>query len=394
MMASESLIINDSNKRDLFPIAIFLDTNILDSIPENLKSGDLSGLVEDAEKIGTKVYIPDVVAREWLKHRMNKFIDSVENYLKERNNILKYFSEMPEFELTVEGFRKNVYKPLVSRLKKCGCRLLGPPKTTISKLTRRAVWQKAPFRNSNKGFKDELVVLSMLKLYNHGWNYKTYILVTRDNDFPEENLKKRFAEYEVNFERVNSLRDARKLLDEKLSITWKQEKMAREAEAKRFLSMYWENISKAVERRIEEKGVSWLTLYLSGKDDIHKDSDIKKVVKYIPIEIQSVDVGIEDEMTHEIPVTISVKTKLSLEVYVRTWLYNKWFSKIGIEEQSFDSSPTYKTELSIIDIERLINCYAVVKRADNGEFTELQLVDMRPDYRKSLEEIEVGRETQ
>ena len=385
---------DNDNDESVFPIAIFLDTNILDSLPEDLRSGDLSSLVADAENIGAKVYMPDVVAREWLKHRIDKFFDSLKNYIKDGKHIKKYFSEISEFGLTVEEFRKNVYKSLISRLKRCGCRLLGPPKVTISSLTRRAVWHRVPFRNANKGFKDELVVLSMLKLQKRGWNYKTYVLVTRDNDFPAEELKKRFSKYEIKFERVNSLQDAKKLLDEKLSATWKQERAVREAEVTGFLSKHWDSISQAVVRDVEEKGVSWFTLFLFGKEDIPKDSDIKKIVKSIPIEIQSVDVGIEDEVTHEIPVTISVKTKLSLEVHKRTWLYDRLFSKIGTEERKFDGTPMYKTESTIIDIERPISCFAVVKRAKSGELTELQLVDMRPDHQKYLEEIDTERATQ
>lgn len=119
---------DSNNNESVFPIAIFLDTNILDSLPEDLRSGDLSGLVADTEKIGARVYIPDVVAREWLKHRIDKFLGSFENYIKGRNHIKKYFSDMPEFDITKDGFWNNVYRSLVSYLKKCGCRLLTPPR--------------------------------------------------------------------------------------------------------------------------------------------------------------------------------------------------------------------------------------------------------------------------
>ena len=265
--------------------------------------------------------------------------------------------------------------------------MLPPPYATIRELTARAVLAVPPFRYGNKGFKDELVILSMLKLVEQGWNYKTYVLVTQDNDFPSQELKKRFDEHEVTFDRVNSLQDARKLLDEKLNVTWKQVRGAREAEVTEFLSEHWDRISLAVVREVEEKGVSWFTIFLFGRDDIPKDSDIKKIVKSTPIEIQSVDVGIEDEVTHEIPVTISVNTQLSLEVQKRTWFYDRLFSKIGTDEQKFDGTPSYKMESTIIDIERPISRHAVVKRAKSNELTELELVDMRPDLRKYIEEI-------
>lgn len=234
----------------------------------------------------------------------------------------------------------------------------------------------------------------MLKLVERGWNYKTYVLVTRDNDFPSQELKKRFDDCEVKFERVNSLQEARKLLDEKLDDTWKQERAAREAEVTGFLSEHWDSISQAVVREVEEKGVSSYALFMFRKDNIPKDSNIKRIVNTIPIEIQSVDVGIEDEVTREIPVTISVNTKLSLEVDKRTWFYDRLFSNIGTEERKFDGTPMYKTESIIIDIEMPISRHAVVKRTAGGKLTELQLVDMRPDLRKYIEEISTERTTQ
>jgi hypothetical protein len=85
--------------------------------------------------------------------------------------------------------------------RKSSCRLLGLPRAAIRELTSRAVLQTPPFRNANKGFKDELLVLSMLKLVKRGWNYRTYVLVTKGNDVDVGSLAKRFAALNVAFER-------------------------------------------------------------------------------------------------------------------------------------------------------------------------------------------------
>jgi hypothetical protein len=376
----------ESDSKEVFPIAIFLDTNILDALPENLHSGDLSGLIADAGSIGASVYISDVVAREWVKHRTDKFLKSLEAYQKAQNHMKKYFPDIPEFRITKDDFEGSVYRVLILRLKNCGCRLLGPPKATIASLTRRAVWEMPPFRGANRGFKDELVVLSMLKLRKRGWNYKTYVLVTMDNDFPATELQNRFALWSVNFERVNSLRDARKLLEAKLDETWKQKKSQLEAEIKEFISGYWETIAEAVVRRIEDEGLSMWTIYGYGEDDIPKNSLIKRIVKAIPMEIQYVDVGIEEEATHEIPITIGVHTKLSIEIEQSPFLDRALFEKLGTQGWKSDRDATQMSQFQTVDVGRQIHLYAIATRDQRGALAGLELVDMRPDIRRFMEE--------
>ncbi len=382
-----------NNNQEIFPIAIFLDTNILDSLPENLVSGDLSGLIADAKNIGSDVYIPDVVAREWLTHRIDKFFNSLEEYLKSGSHIKKYFSEIPEFKITKSGFLSNVYRFLISHLKNSGCRLLCPPKTTIRRLTTQAVQSIPPFRNSNKGFKDELIILSMLKLPQRNWNYKTYVLVTKDNVFSAEELKKRFAHFDVRFERVNSLQDARKLLDQKLDATWKHRREALEAEVKGFLSPHWDAISQAVVRQVEDKGVSIMMIYGYKTDDIPENSYIKRIIEVIPVEIEHVDVGIEDETTREIPLTIAIKTKLSLEIEGNPFLHSAFYETITTGGRKSDRIPMFETQLKTIGIIRQISLHAVVKRDEKRSLIEYQFVDIRPDLRKYIEEIADERKT-
>jgi hypothetical protein len=233
----------------------------------------------------------------------------------------------------------------------------------------------------------------MLKLVKRGWNYRTYMLVTKDSDFPAEELKERFANSNVMFERVNTLQDARKRLDEKLDAAWKLRKVNLEAEVKNFLSRYWDSISEAVVRNVEEKGVSLLLIYGYLEKDIPTSSYIRRILKTTPIEIQHIDVGVEDKVTREIPVTIGVGTKLSLEVEESPYLSQAFSERIGTEGRTSRQSPSFERQLRTIDIERQISIYAVVKRNESRALTEYELVDMRPDFRKALEAIDKERKS-
>lgn len=174
---------------------------------------------------------------------------------------------------------------------------------------------------------------------------------------------------------------------------WKQRKTDLETEVKGFLSAHWDTVSQAVVREVEEKGVTLSTIFSYGKDDISRYSNIRKILKSNPIQIQGVDVGSEDEDTHEIPVTIGVNTRLSLEVEENPFLYKAFLERIGTEGRKLDRTPTFESQSRTIVVNREIYIYAVLKRNESGVLTEFQLVDMRPDFLKFIEKIDKERKT-
>lgn len=369
---------NEKQTREVFPIAIFIDTNILDALPEELISGDLSALIEDANQVGSRVFIPDVVAREWMEHKIERLLKNLENYQKAKNYIEKYFPPVAGFQLSGEDFRK-VPRALVARLRKSGCRLAIPPKATVRSLTWRAVSGMPPFRDGNRGFKDELIVRSMLRLVESGRNYRTYVLVTNDSDFDVESLRKRFGRHEVIFEKVPGLRKGRELLSEKLDEAWKRQRADAENEMRGFLQERWERVSRAVIQEFEERGIGWWIISGFGQKDVPSSSSIRRVFKIAPKAISSLDVGLEDEVTHVIPVTIGVETTLTLEIEENPYLAEVMLEKIGREgrKRRLNDAHPQTTELDVV---RTLHSYAVVKRDNNNLLSDLSFVDIRPDY--------------
>lgn len=63
-------------------VAVILDTNVLDALPESLKSGELSNLTSAV----WRVFVPDVVAREWQWHRLWKADESYKTLRKVSNS--------------------------------------------------------------------------------------------------------------------------------------------------------------------------------------------------------------------------------------------------------------------------------------------------------------------
>jgi hypothetical protein len=156
---------DNKQSEQAFPMAVFLDTNILEELPENLESGELSSLIAEAKEVLVKICLPDIVAREWIWHRLEKLIKNMEGAKKGLDHIRKYFKDIPDFNPPeANNILDSVFRISVKRIKESGLRVLGPPKTNIRMLTHRAAYKQAPFRGSNRGFKDELVVLTMLKM--------------------------------------------------------------------------------------------------------------------------------------------------------------------------------------------------------------------------------------
>jgi hypothetical protein len=378
---------SENKARGAFPIAVFIDTNILDSLPEDLRSGDLSGLVDVAEKTGARIYIPDVVAREWLKHMLDRFSNRFTEYRISRDYLEKYLPTIPKLEITENDFLNSVYRPLIVRLRRSGCRILGPAKVAIKELTKHAVWEEPPFKKGNKGFKDELVVVTMLKLVR-GWNYQTYVLVTKDADFQVESLRERFRRRDVVFEKVQSLHEAKELLVKKSveewSKAWKEGQAKIEGEIRAFLSPYWSTISEAVTRKFTEEGISTWTIYGYGQKDVPEHASIKRIVRISPAKIGTIDVGKEDERTQETPVTIGVEATLTLEIEESPFLLAAFRETIGPEGRRSPRTPI-RVQARELDIVREVHCNAVVKRDVAGSLCELRLVDVRPDYRTLIE---------
>ena len=81
---------NDKQDEQAFPMVFFLDTNILDELPETLESGELSSLIAEAEEVEVKVYIPDIVAREWIWHRLEKLLNSIADAKTSLDHVRRY----------------------------------------------------------------------------------------------------------------------------------------------------------------------------------------------------------------------------------------------------------------------------------------------------------------
>lgn len=330
----------NGNKTIKLPAAFFLDTNILDTLPESLESGELSHLVSEADDCNCRVFLCDVVAREWLKHRWDNACKSAESLMKGIRHLGKYIDSIPEVPIEDDAFYASVFRKGIQRIKEARLRVLKPPLLYTRAITAGAVFEAAPFSHSNKGFKDELIVLSMLQLLNR-CSYGSCVLVTSDGHFRERDLRSRFEKYDVHFRVVDKLSGAVQLIVD--TFDREKQKYIEQiiASGMEHAQAHWVEISSAITERVEAEGVSAYRLYLGEKHST-LDGVLKRVISAKPMQIAYVTPGRWDETESVLTsMTISVDVELELEYEQMEFVWSDTFGrKIRTTEERQEFRPT------------------------------------------------------
>ena len=359
-------------------MAVFLDTNILEELPETLESGELSSLIAEAKEAKVKVYLSDIVAREWITHRLEKLLKNMEGAKKDLDHLRKYFNNTPDLKPPeASDIVKSIFRITVKHIKNSGLRVLGPPKVSVRRITHRAVYKQAPFRSSNRGFKDELVVLTMLKLLRN-WNYKSVVLISKDSDFSQKDLQDRFKDFGARLIVVKSIEKARRLLSEKLDKAWQDYYGKLREEVREIADHNWDQISEAIITKVEEHGVSeyGITWSFSGQKKLSTGCEVKRVVNVEPNRIERIDVGIEDIETKMRPITLLVSTKFGLEIEEYLPRLDLLFRYIRTEESK--TLPVLGERKRVVrNITQNVTVEAIARRLEDKKWEAFEIIEVR-----------------
>lgn len=296
----------------MLPVAFFLDTNILDALPETLESGELNGLVSEANGVKSRVYLPDVVAREWIKHRLDKVLKRYTDIRVGFDHLKKYLDAIPDFKIETDTIVDAVFKDGTRRIRNAGLRILRPPRINTRSMTSNAVFQVAPFAHSNRGFKDELIILSMLGLVRR-WTYKSCVLVTKDTHLAEKDIKPRFKRLSGAFRVANNLPDATQLIVETLNQAGQRYYAQVLTSALEHAKSHWKEVSSSIIEKVNAEGVSEFGLTF-GQQYSGLEGTLKRVISVNPLEVKGVRPGIPDEgKGGQTQMTIIVDVELELE---------------------------------------------------------------------------------
>lgn len=357
------------------PAAFFLDTNILDALPESLESGELNSLVSEAGQVHSRVYLPDVVAREWLKHRLDKVVKSYVSVRKGSKHLRNYISTIPGFELENKAIIDAVFSNGIRRMKAGELRILRPPHIDTRSMTLNAVSEVAPFTHSNKGFKDELIILSMLDVVGR-WTLKSCVLVTNDSHFEEKEIQPRFEHLKVDFRIVNNLQKATQLIVDTLNIAGQRYYEKTIMEATELSQSHWDEISSKIIEKVHSDGVSEFRL-TSDERYSALEGTLKRVVRVNPLEIKGAIPGVPEKTEAGLtPITISVDVELELEYEQMEFNWADVFGKkIRTTEEKREFKPI--PNIRVVRTKTVSVLVEATARFVKDKWEELEIIEVR-----------------
>jgi hypothetical protein len=357
-----------------FPAILVLDTNILDSLPENLQSGELASLVATAGKLRVPVFVPGVVASEWSRHRVESAKESLEKSFEANKHLSQYVEADMAPSATTKELTDRVQQVSSARLSQAGMQVMPTPALDPEELTRRAVEERRPFRKEGRGFKDQLVVLSVLEACAE-LKCMTAVLVTNDRaDFNAGELQERFEPLGTTLVIVRSLQDASAWLGQALDELAKAHEQGRTDRVKGLAEKNWGEIAAAAKKAILANGVPefvFLNPYVRG--DIPLGAHVRRIVAFEPERVSSVAVGPRNRESGKAQITLYVAGSLTLECEWTDFGETSYTRRVRTTEEErpvFPLSTTRRESTVAHTVEAEASAVEDVK----GEWSEFRLI--------------------
>lgn len=317
------------------PKLIFMDTNVLDSLPENLRSGEFSLLLENAATLDVGVVVSQIALLEWLKHRREGALKHLRRIRAGRDYISRYKNDALNIRIDDATLQGLVTEQQNNLLKKLGIEIAPLPSIDVEEIATNAVEEIPPFKKEDRGFKDELIVLSLIE-YAQKLESPSAILISNDSIFSKQALKERFKSKNIELIVVTSLDEANKWFDNylvKVGEVYDEEKRKK---AYQFVQKHWDQIRDAIMEHVEEVGAYDKNLFPSG--EIPPVTSVSEILKVDPLGIDRVALGygrpVLLDLPVETPITIYVKVKFDIEIETYTgdfWEDALLGRKVGFE---------------------------------------------------------------
>jgi hypothetical protein len=352
-------------KSTSYSVAVILDTNVLDALPESLESGELSSLTSAV----WRVFVPDVVAREWQWHRIQKAVESFKALRKSSKHLAQYPIGVLEADRPLPGTGTKIARELALRLRAAKLRVYRRPKILLRELTLRSVRHDPPFESANRGFKDELIVQTMLDIVTR-WNWGACILVSNDGVFQRPEVRERFKGMMSKFLVVKNIKDAIQQLDQFIDSTSRARIAQDERRLMALASQHWDGVARQVQLKVLANGVDSYSL----EEALKKISNFTviepiRVLQAYPSKVAGVTIGETDKADDRIRVTLRVDTRIELLARRNHILF--YSPKVTTAGMVYPGIPEEETT---VQPELEVSIEATVKADADAGFTDFNVV--------------------
>ncbi len=305
------------------PQAIYIDTNILFQNGHSLDTTKFSELINYTRFLDIKIYIPKVVFEEWVYIKTQAALKYKQQLHISSNSLGSLLSREPLQYEEVKISYDSVKEISINILSNKNIEIIETPLIDINQIIDRAIKLIPPFVKQDKGFKDTLILFTLL---NHIKNnsFKYIIFISNDDIFQQNSIKDEFPDtYKINI--CKNIDDVIKELTENINVKIKGEIEKEKEEIISYLNNNFEQIKTFIQQNAEFsddfiKGSNVFSSIYNPKKEEKIDAPIKKVLNINPLEVSLVVITNDDTDNSEKEISFNVDYEFELLIEGFTWL--------------------------------------------------------------------------
>lgn len=265
--------------------AVYIDTSILFDILNGSQRISFLKLRDFCLKYKIDLYIPEIVYQEWISKnliKINENMEKIQKELKKISDILEI--DKLEYNLDFE-FREVLEKILNDFIKQSKLRKIPiNEKIDFNKLIENAVNYRATFKEKDKGFKDYLILTTIIDNMKKNRLNKSIIL-TKDSDFSSEKVHNFIREYDIEILTFKNLEETIEKIEGLIDQVYEHFKQKEQTKLLNFLNKKKEDIFRYIMDNNPKISDSFLLgSFLSPPED-RIEGDIERIISVTPKEI-------------------------------------------------------------------------------------------------------------
>ena len=226
--------------------AVYVDANVL--ISHGATGADFRKLVQTSvrEKIG--IFCPEVAVSEWIWKRVKDINSDLSKLTAAAGRLRAQIGWNPLGGERPEGWAADVEKEMRSQLAKLNISTLATPASVdVPKLLPMAIRHEATFEPDDKGFKDAVILLTILD-HLRGLRQPTGLLVSNDDVFLGSAVSKHCRDCEANLVVARNPQEAVAFIDQQRKFANEAWLAGWSARARKFVETRFDDVSQFVKR--------------------------------------------------------------------------------------------------------------------------------------------------
>jgi hypothetical protein len=298
--------------------ALYFDTNALRQLSHGVENVEFLGLREFAEKLGIKIFAPEVVILEWIAYWKKETSAELNKLKSASKRLARLLQENIKYEEPNDAPNK-IEQMMKIYIEEAGIQTIPIPVIALDELIKMSINKEPPFEEkSEKGFRDTIILFTILKHLEEN-EISSAIFITSDSIFTHYGITERFKKVGKSLSIAKNVTEARESLENQVRSYWHYVVREGNPKIRSFLTDRFDEISEYILKNAEIS-----ELFLRGglwgqvgqKEDIPSRANIKRILEVHPLKISNIYPGrilSERELQNGIePITFTVSTNFDL----------------------------------------------------------------------------------